>query len=149
MKRGYLDELIDRYKAGEINDADVCDNITRITKKEDYIKDVNENRTRDKLADRYNFIRFGKSPEDILIGWEEDEHIMHFISWIRSVLNEGEWDVFSQHSLYNTSTAELAEREGLARKSINRKLRTISHKINKYIPYYNEQFGDLREYLYD
>ena len=38
----YLDELIARYLNGEIDGDAVCDNITRLTNKEEYILDVNE-----------------------------------------------------------------------------------------------------------
>ena len=68
---GYLDDLIDRYEQGLISGEDVCDNITRLTKREEYINDVNENRKKEKLTNKYQYVKLGKSPEDIVIGWEE------------------------------------------------------------------------------
>ena len=38
----YLDELIWRYENGEIDDESVCDNIERITRKEELTKDIVE-----------------------------------------------------------------------------------------------------------
>ena len=59
---GYLDDLIDRYEQGLISGEDVCDNITRLTKREEYINDVNENRKKEKLTNKYQYVKLGKSP---------------------------------------------------------------------------------------
>ena len=144
----YLDELIARYLNGEIDGDAVCDNITRLTNKEEYILDVNENRTKEKIRSRYDYIRFSKSAEDVVIGWEEDEKILHFLDWIHSVLDEKDWDIFSQYTLVKGMTrAKLAESMGVTRQTVDSRLKTICKKIHQAIPYYNEQFGDLQEYL--
>lgn len=147
MMSKYLEELIARYENGEISDADVCDNITRITKKEEWILDCDENRKRDKLVKKYDYLRFGKSPEEILIGWEEDERILHYLNWIRSVLNEKEWDIFSQYTLHPITRAALAEKMGMSRQNIDRYLSQVHTKVKRLTPYYDEQFGNLQEYL--
>lgn len=144
---GYLENLIDRYEMGLISGEDVCDNITRLTNREEYINDVNSNRLKEKITNKYDHIRMGKSPEAIVIEWEEAEKILHFIDWIRSVLTEREWEIFSRHTLRTGTTTKLAMDEGISRKELYRRLSVINHRIAVAVPYYTEQFGDLREYL--
>lgn len=144
---GYLEDLIDRYEQGLISGEDVCDNITRLTAREEYIKDVDENRKKEKLTSRYQYIKFSKSPEEIVIGWEESEKILHFLDWIRSVLTEREWEIFSKYTLRSGTATKMAEDTGISRNGLYRRLSVIHRKIQKAIPYYTEQFGDLYEYL--
>lgn len=144
---GYLDYLIDRYEQGLISGEDVCDNITRLTKREEFIKDVNENRKKEKLTNKYQYVKFSKSPEEIVIGWEESEKILHFIDWIRSVLTEREWEIFSKYTLRTGTATKAAEEAGISRGELYRRLSVINHRIKQAIPYYTEQFGDLYEYL--
>lgn len=147
MMSKYLEDLIARYERGEISGADACDNITRITNKEEFILDVNENRKRERLTSKYDGIRLGKSAEDVVIGWEEDERILHYLDWIRQVLTEREWYVFSQYTLHPITRLQLAEKMGVSRQNIDRYLSRVHTKIKKLTPYYDDQFGNLYEYL--
>lgn len=143
----YLDELIDKYEHGEISDEAICDNITRITRKEEYINDAYQNRIKKLVADKYFYLPYSKSPEDIVIQWEESEKILHFINWIRCTLSEKEWWVFSQYNLLKRKQNDIAQELGISYKQLNNKLNFINHKIKKVMPFYTEQFGDIREYL--
>ncbi len=145
----YLDELIERYEQGHIDAESVCDNITRITNKEEYISDVEQNRLKERITDKYSYIRYSKSPEYIVIKWEESEKILHFLDWIRKTLGEKDWWIFSQFYLHNMSRKDIADKSDLTVKYIIQKIGTINNKIKKAIPYYTEQFGDIREYLLD
>lgn len=143
----YLDELIDRYERGEIDAYSVCDNIERITKKEEYINDVNSNRLKEKMADKYCYLRYSQSPEEIILGWERSETILHFLDWIRSILSEKDWYVFSQYTLHKVTREKLANSLGVKRQSVDFRLKKVNKMIKSAIPYYNEQFGDIRAYL--
>lgn len=143
----YVDELIDLYESGQIDGDSLTDQVTRITNKEEYVNDVNQNRIKEKISAKYDYIRYGKSPEDIIIEWERSEKIIHFIDWIRSVLNEEDWYIFTQYNLHNKSRKEIAKSLALTTQTIDFRLSSINRKIQKSIPYYNEQFGDLKEYL--
>lgn len=143
----YLDELIEKYNAGEIDDESICDNITRITNKEEYINDVNENRKKTALANKYAYLKYDKSPEDIIIGWEEDEMILHFISWIKSILPEKDWFMFKSYTLGNITHRQLGRMVGKSENATRKKMSQIRKKINRLIPSYTEQFGDIKEYL--
>ena len=92
-------------------------------------------------------MKFSKSPEEIVIGWEESEKILHFIDWIRSVLTEREWEIFSKYTLRTGTATKAAEEAGISRGELYRRLSVINHRIKQAIPYYTEQFGDLYEYL--
>lgn len=146
-KSGYLDNLIYRYEQGLISDEDVCDNITRITNRDEYIQDVNSNRLKEKITNKYWFVRLGKSPEEIVIGWEEDEKILHFISWIKSVLSKKEWEIFREYNLNNVTRKKLAQQMETTKSSIDYYLTRAGKKIQKAIPFYTAQFGDLQKYL--
>ena len=143
----YLDELIEKYNAGEIDDEAICDNITRITNKEEYINDVNENRKKTALTNKYAYLKYGKSPEDIIIGWEEDEMILHFINWIKSILPEEDWFMFKSYTLENITHRQLGKIVGKSENATRKRMSQIRKKINRLIPSYTEQFGDIQEYL--
>lgn len=144
----YLDELIYRYENGEINDEDVCDNITRITNKAEYYLDTKENRKKEKITlYKYGYIRLGKSPEDVIIEWEEKEKIFHFLTWLRAVLGEYDWYIFCQSEIYGKPKRQIAEEEGRCIGNIFRRLAKIKKYIKKALPLYYEQFGNLQEYL--
>lgn len=144
----YLDELIYRYENGEINDEDVCDNITRITNKAEYYLDTKENKKKEKITlYKYGYIKLGKSPEDVIIGWEEKEKIFHFLTWLKSVLGEYDWYIFCQSEIYGKPKRQIAEEEGMYIGNIFRRLSKIKKYIKKALPLYYEQFGNLKEYL--
>lgn len=144
----YLDELIYRYENGEIDDRSVCDNIERITRKEELTKDIRENRTKEKITNKkYGYIRLSKSPEDVVIEWEQQEKIFQFLTWLRLMLGENDWHLFCQYAIYGKSKRQIAEDEGKNINSIRSKFRTINKKLAEGLPLYYQQFGNLQEYL--
>lgn len=144
----YLDELIYRYERGEIDDASVCDNIERITKKEELRKDISEYRKKEKMtAKKYGYVKLSKSPERVLIEWEEQEKIFHFLTWLRLILGNNDWDIFCQSAIYGKPKRQIAEERGVHINTIRSKLKTINKKIAQGLPFYYSQFGNLQEYL--
>lgn len=144
----YLDELIWRYEKGEIDDDSVCDNIERITRKEELCEDIREYRKKKKVTDcKYGYIKLSKSPEDIVVSWEEKESIFHFLQWLRLILGENDWDIFCQSVVHGKPKRVIAEERGVDINSIFGKLKTIKKKIGQALPYYYDQFGNLQEYL--
>ena len=143
----YMYDLIHKYDQGHIDGISVCDNINRITRKEEYIKDVNNNRLKGKMTDKYFYLPFSKSPEEIVIEWEESEVIVHFLDWIRSILSEEEWWIFCQRNVSGRKEIDIADDLGINPKTLWNRLNSIKTKIKRMIPYYIEQFGDIEEYL--
>jgi len=144
----YLDELIWRYENGEIDDESVCDNIERITRKEELTKDIVEYKKKKKVTDcKYGYVKLSKSPEDIIISWEEKEKIFHFLTWLQLILGANDWDIFCQSVIYGKPKRQIAEERGVCIGSIFGKLKTINKKIGQALPLYYAQFGNLKEYL--
>ena len=92
-------------------------------------------------------MKYGKSPEDIIIGWEEDEMILHFINWIKSILSEEDWFMFKSYTLENITHRQLGGIVGKSENATRKRMSQIRKKINRLIPSYTEQFGDIQEYL--
>lgn len=143
----YLDELIERYKSGELDDSSICDNITRMTKRDEFIQDVNYNRTAEKLNVKYEFLRVSKSPEDIILEWERAEKIIHFLLWLKTALTDKEWEMFSLRFFQKRSYDYIAKYYGTTKKSCYERYKTIRNKTRNIIHFYDEQFESLKEYL--
>lgn len=119
------------------------------TNRHEYILDVQANRIKSKLMDKVQQI-YSKSPEELLIEKEEKEKILHFILWVKHIICEEDrdsWDIWERLVVYKENAEQIGVDYDKTRKEVYKIRNNVYGKIKKYIPYYNEQFGDLKEYL--
>ena len=142
----YIDEIIRRYLGGELSDCEAIDNIERMTKREEYQKDVDYNRFLNTLS-KYQGYSLSKSPEEVYLEKEKSEVIIHFLSWLQSVTEEDKWKLFRDFILSEKSVRKYAKKNKLNKNTFYSQVRTARNIMQEDLDYYNEKIFDLREYL--
>lgn len=142
----YIDEIIRRYLDGELSDCEAIDNIERMTKREEYQKDVDYNRFLNTLS-KYQGYSLSKSPEEVYLEKEKSEVIIHFLSWLQSVTEEDKWKLFRDFILSEKSVRKYAKKNKLNKNTFYSQVRTARNIMKEDLDYYNEKIFDLREYL--
>lgn len=145
----FINDLLDLYANGDLTDDDLLQWTENRRRLEEYHADVQQHRLREKMKRKQDeSIRLGLSPETIVIRREEEEKILHFFSWIQSILLPDEWELWSQYITRRRLTLrELGERIGVTPQMVSYKVKRVTEKVRMLLPYYTEQFGDLKEYL--
>jgi hypothetical protein len=144
---GYVYDILNKNKQGNISDEDTLNSLYRITKKDEYIQDINQNRIKEKMYNRYEYVRYGRDPLEIILEWERFYKIIHFVNWIRSTLTEEEWYIFSSHILFKVKIKDIAWHEHKSTKCISSKLQRIRKKIKEATPYYITNYEDIYKYI--
>lgn len=142
----YIDEIIRRYLDGELSDCEAIDNIERMTKREEYQKDVDYNRFLNTLS-KYQGYSLSKSPEEIYLEKEKSEVIIHFLSWLQSITEEDKWKLFRDFILSEKSVRKYAKKNKLNKNTFYSQVRTARNIIKEDLDYYSEKIFNLREYL--
>lgn len=142
----YIDEIIRRYLDGELSDCEAIDNIERMTKREEYQKDVDYNRFLNTLS-KYQGYSLSKSPEEVYLEKEKSEVIIHFLSWLQSITEEDKWKLFRDFILSERSVRGYAKKNKLNKNTFYSQVRTARNIMRKDLDYYNEKIFDLKEYL--
>lgn len=142
----YIDEIIRRYLDGELSDCEAIDNIERMTKREEYQKDVDYNRFLNTLS-KYQSYSLSKSPEEIYLEKEKSEVIIHFLSWLQTVTEKDKWKLFRDFILSEKSVRKYAKKNKLNKNTFYSQVRTARNIMKEDLDYYNEKIFDLREYL--
>nr|DAS05212.1 MAG TPA: antitermination protein Q [Caudoviricetes sp.] len=142
----YIDEIIRRYLDGELSDCEAIDNIERMTKREEYQKDVDYNRFLNTLS-KYQGYSLSKSPEEVYLEKEKSEVIIHFLSWLQTVTEEDKWKLFRDFILSEKSVRKYAKKNKLNKNTFYSQVRTARNIMKEDLDYYNEKIFDLREYL--
>nr|DAN79252.1 MAG TPA: antitermination protein Q [Caudoviricetes sp.] len=142
----YIDEIIRRYLDGELSDCEAIDNIERMTKREEYQKDVDYNRFLNTLS-KYQGYSLSKSPEEVYLEKEKSEVIIHFLSWLQSVTEEDKWKLFRDFILSEKSVRKYAKKNKLNKNTFYSQVRTARNIMKEDLDYYNEKIFNLREYL--
>ena len=142
----YIDEIIRRYLDGELSDCEAIDIIERMTKREEYQKDVDYNRFLNTLS-KYQGYSLSKSPEEVYLEKEKSEVIIHFLSWLQSVTEEDKWKLFRDFILSEKSVRKYAKKNKLNKNTFYSQVRTARNIMKEDLDYYNEKIFDLREYL--
>ena len=142
----YIDEIIRRYLDGELSDCEAIDNIERMTKREEYQKDVDYNRFLNTLS-KYQGYSLSKSPEEVYLEKEKSEVIIHFLSWLQTVTEEDKWKLFRDFILSEKSVRKYAKKNRLNKNTFYSQVRTARNIMKEDLDYYNEKIFDLREYL--
>jgi hypothetical protein len=145
----YIVGLIDKYSSEQIDGKEACRSISNITRRDEWIQDVNSNRLKEKIKQKYSFVRYAKSPEDIIIEWETAEKILHFLTWLHSIINHTDWYILTQMSFRKIPATMLAREMNIPRDTIYKRLSVVRNVAKEFMPYYAEQFGDIKEYLED
>ena len=145
----FINDLLDLYANGDLTDDELLQWTENRRRLEEYHADVQQHRLREKMKRKQDeSIRLGSSPERIVIRREEEEKILHFFSWIQSILLPDEWKLWSQYITRRRLTLrELGERIGVTPQMVSYKVKRVTEKVRMLLPYYTEQFGDLKEYL--
>ena len=142
----YIDEIIRRYLDGELSDCEAIDNIERMTKREEYQKDVDYNRFLNTLS-KYQGYSLSKSPEEIYLEKEKSEVIIHFLSWLQSITEEDKWKLFRDFILSEKSVRKYAKKNKLNKNTFYSQVRTARNIMKEDLDYYSEKIFNLREYL--
>lgn len=142
----YIDEIIRRYLDGELSDCEAIDNIERMTKREEYQKDVDYNRFLNTLS-KYQGYSLSKSPEEVYLEKEKSEVIIHFLSWLQTVTEEDKWKLFRDFILSEKSVRKYAKKNKLNKNTFYSQVRTARNIMKEDLDYYNEKIFNLREYL--
>lgn len=142
----YIDEIIRRYLDGELSDCEAIDNIERMTKREEYQKDVDYNRFLNTLS-KYQGYSLSKSPEEVYLEKEKSEVIIHFLSWLQSITEGDKWKLFRDFILSEKSVRKYAKKNKLNKNTFYSQVRTARNIMKEDLDYYNEKIFDLREYL--
>lgn len=142
----YIDEIIRRYLDGELSDCEAIDNIERMTKREEYQKDVDYNRFLNTLS-KYQGYSLSKSPEEVYLEKERSEVIIHFLSWLQTVTEEDKWKLFRDFILSEKSVRKYAKKNKLNKNTFYSQVRTARNIMKEDLDYYNEKIFNLREYL--
>jgi len=146
MASHYMENLLDLYEIGEIDGSSLINQVTLLTKCDENIQSINLYRIMDKITDKLGYST-ARSPEDIILEREKQCFILHFINWIRSMLTPYEWYLWKLSIVDKKNCQDIANIENMSRNTIRRRLATINHKIKELLPYYNEQYLDIYEYL--
>lgn len=142
----YIDEIIRRYLDGELFDCEAIDNIERMTKREEYQKDVDYNRFLNTLS-KYQGYSMSKSPEEVYLEKEKSEVIIHFLSWLQTVTEEDKWKLFRDFILSEKSVRKYAKKNKLNKNTFYSQVRTARNIMKEDLDYYNEKIFNLKEYL--
>lgn len=142
----YIDEIIRRYLDGELSDCEAIDNIERMTKREEYQKDVDYNRFLNTLS-KYQGYSMSKSPEEVYLEKEKSEVIIHFLSWLQTVTEEDKWKLFRDFILSEKSVRKYAKKNKLNKNTFYSQVRTARNIMKEDLDYYNEKIFNLKEYL--
>lgn len=145
----FINDLLDLYAQGELTDDELLRWTENRRRVEEYHSDVSQYRLRKKVTNAHDeYMKYSVSPEVILIHKEEHEKILHFFKWVHSILLPDEWEIWSKYiTRRRTTLRELGERIGITPQGVAYKVNKITKKVRGLLPYYTEQFGDLKEYL--
>lgn len=147
----FINKLLEEYAEGGLSDEELLQAYQRAEAADEYYGDLHQQKIRTRLQARQDEnIAYCQSAEKTVLDREREKKIIHFFSWIQSILTEEEWKMWSMYITDHKLTfKDIGEIFNKSQITANRKVNAITKKIRKLVPLYDEQFGNLQEYLED
>lgn len=126
-----IDKLMDEYRQGLINIDQLEYDLETLRELEEFGRDVDEERLRNKLINQN--IPYGvKTPEEIVLENERMDEILHFFGWLRKVIGDKDWQVLCWYVVDGWSQKRIAEELDVNFRTVSDRLKRIYKKIQRY-----------------
>lgn len=150
MRESMLIEAIAMYE--KFGDSAI-DLITRANATYEHSRAIDELRKADRASERLReliYRKYSKNPEEIYLKKEQDEYILHFVLWVKKMVksySEKDWSAFERFVVEGKKLREIAKEDNISIQEVKQKLMRARKRIKELVPLYNEQFGDIKDYL--
>lgn len=143
----HIDKLLQAFRDGVISQARLERDMGYIGMLEEFREDSMNQRLIEKLIEESAAYPVVKTPEEVVIEQESQQEILEFLSWLREVIGEKDWELFYEIVVEKRIQREIGVQFNLNQSSVSRKFERIQSKIKNVLQYFEGNLDSLRDCL--